>query len=149
MNHDSYPPDYTRDILREVKAFALVGASANPARPSHGVMKFLLNKGYTVVPVNPGLAGQELLGQKVYASLKDIPQPIDIVDVFRNSEAALAVTEEALKLSPLPQVIWMQLDVRNNEAARLAEAKGVKVVMDRCPAIEFARFGADFSIGKS
>jgi uncharacterized protein len=149
MNHDSYPPDYTRNVLRDVKTVALVGASANPARPSHGVMKFLINKGYVVVPVNPGLAGQELLGQKVYASLKDITQKIDMVDVFRNSEAALAVTLEALELSPLPDVIWMQLDVRHDEAAQLAEAKGVKVVMNRCPAIEFARFGSDFGIGKS
>jgi uncharacterized protein len=149
MNHDNYPLDYTRDILRDVKTVALVGASANPARPSHGVMKFLINKGYVVVPVNPGLAEQSLLGQRVYASLKDIPQPIDMVDVFRNSEAALLVTQEALALTPLPQVIWMQLDVRHDEAAHLAEAKGVKVVMNRCPAIEFARFGADFSIGKS
>jgi uncharacterized protein len=149
MNHDSYPPDYTRNILRDMKTVALVGASANPARPSHGVMKFLINKGYVVVPVNPGLGGQELLGQKVYASLKEIPQKIDMVDVFRNSEAALAVTLEALELSPLPDVIWMQLDVRHDEAAQLAEAKGVKVVMNRCPAIEFARFGSDFGIGKS
>jgi uncharacterized protein len=149
MNHDSYPADYTRNVLRDVKTVALVGASANPARPSHGVMKFLINKGYVVVPVNPGLAGQVMLGQKVYASLKDITQKIDMVDVFRNSEAALAVTLEALELSPLPDVIWMQLDVRHDEAAQLAEAKGVKVVMNRCPAIEFARFGSDFGIGKS
>jgi uncharacterized protein len=149
MNHDSYSADYTRSILRDVKTVALVGASANPTRPSHGVMKFLISKGYRVLPVNPGLAGQELLGQRVYASLKDIPHPIDMVDVFRNSEAALGVSQEALALSPLPKVIWMQLDVRNDEAARLAEAQGLKVVMNRCPAIEFATFGADFSIGKS
>jgi uncharacterized protein len=149
MDHDHYPQDYTRDILREVRTIALVGASANAARPSYGVMKFLIDKGYTVIPVNPGLAGQELLGQKVYASLKDIPQAIDMVDVFRNSDAALALTHDVLELSPVPKVIWMQLDVRSEEAARLAEAKGVRVVMNRCPAIEFARFGTEFSIGKS
>jgi uncharacterized protein len=145
MNHDSYSPDYIRSILRDVKTIALVGASANSVRPSYLVMKYMIDKGYTVFPVNPGLAGQELLGQKVYASLKDIPQPIDMVDVFRNSEAALAVTQEALALSPLPKVIWMQLSVRNDEAAKLAEARGVRVVMDRCPKMEFGKLSGEWA----
>ncbi len=119
---------------------ALVGASANAARPSYGVMNFLIDKGYTVYPVNPGLAGQQLLGQTVYASLADIPVAIDMVDVFRNSEAALEVTKEALALPSKPKVIWMQLAVRNDEAALIAESMGVQMVMNRCPKIEYDKF---------
>ena len=117
MNHDTYSPDYIRAILQSVKTIALVGASSNAVRPSYFVMKYLLDKGYEVIPVNPGLAGQELLGQTVYGTLKDIPEPIDMVDIFRNSEAAGPITDEALALDPLPKVIWMQLSVRNDEAA--------------------------------
>ncbi len=145
MNHDNYSSEYIRTILREVKTIALVGASANNVRPSYLVMKYLIDKGYTVFPVNPGLAGQELLGQRVFASLNDIPQPIDMVDVFRNAEAAMSVTQEALKLSPLPKVIWLQLGVRNDEAAKLAEAHGVKVVMDRCPKMEFGKLSGEWT----
>ncbi len=124
MNHDSYAPDYIRGILQSVKTIALVGASANEVRPSYFVMKYLLDKGYDVIPVNPGLAGQTLLGQTVYATLKDIPRPVDMVDIFRNSEAAGPITDEALSLSPRPKVIWMQLSVRNDDAASRAEAAG-------------------------
>ena len=112
MNHDSYSPDYIRNILQSVKTIALVGASANEVRPSYFVMKYLIDKGYEVIPVNPGLAGQQLLGQTVYATLKDIPKPIDMVDIFRNSEAAGPITDEALALEPKPKVIWMQLSVQ-------------------------------------
>ncbi len=136
MNHDSYDQAYIQEILRSVKIIALVGASDKEARPSHGVMKFLLGKGYQVVPVNPRLAGQKLLGQKVYAALEDIPDTIDMVDIFRNSDAAGGITDEALALDLKPKVIWMQLAVRNDEAATRAEAAGIKVVMNRCPAIE-------------
>ena len=136
MNHDSYPPHYTTDILKSVKVIALVGASQNAARPSYGVMKFLISKGYTVIPVNPGLAGQDILGQRVYATLADVPQPIDMIDIFRNSEAAGGVVLEALALQTLPRIIWMQLEVRHDEAARKAEMAGLQVVMNRCPAIE-------------
>lgn len=136
MNHDSYPPHYTTDILKSVKVIALVGASQNAARPSYGVMKFLISQGYTVIPVNPGLAGQDILGQRVYATLADVPQPIDMIDIFRNSEAAGGVVLEALALQTLPRIIWMQLEVRHDEAARKAEMAGLKVVMNRCPAIE-------------
>ena len=136
MNHDSYDPAYIRGILQSVKIIAMVGASDKTVRPSHGVMKFLLGQGYEVIPVNPRLAGQRLLGQKVYAALKDIPVPTDMIDVFRNSQAAGGVVDEALALDLKPKVIWMQLSVRDVKAAARAEALGIKVVMNRCPAIE-------------
>lgn len=145
MNHDSYSTDYIRDILQSVKTIALVGASANELRPSYFVMKYLIDKGYEVIPVNPGLAGQQILGQRVYASLKDVPKPVDMVDVFRNSEAAGPVTDEALALEPRPSVIWMQLSVRNDEAAARAEAQGVKVVMNRCPKMEYGKLSGEWA----
>lgn len=145
MDHDNYSPDYIRDILREVRTIALVGASSNEVRPSYFVLKYLLDKGYDVTPINPGLSGQEILGRKVYATLKDIPYPVDMIDIFRNSEAAGAVTDEALTLSPLPKVIWMQLGVRNDEAARRAEAKGLKVVMNRCPKMEYGKLSGEWA----
>ena len=145
MNHDSYVPDYIRGILQSVKNIALVGASANEVRPSYFVMKYLLDKGYDVIPFNPGLAGQTLLGQTVYATLKDIPRPVDMVDIFRNSEAAGPITDEALSLSPRPKVIWMQLSVRNDDAASRAEAEGVQVVMDRCPKMEYGKLSGEWA----
>ena len=135
LNHDNYPKDYTTDILKQVKIIALVGASANSARPSFGVMQFLLRKGYEVIPVNPGLAGQKILDQQVYATLTEIPRAVDMVDIFRNSEAVAGVVDEALQLGEKPKVIWMQLDVRNDAAAAKAEAAGLQVVMNRCPAV--------------
>ena len=145
MNHESYSPDYIRGILQSVKTVALVGASNNEVRPSFFVMKYLLDKGYDVIPVNPGLAGKEILGRTVYASLKDIPQPIDMVDIFRNSEAAGPITGEALTLDPKPKVIWMQLSVRNDEAASRAEAAGLKVVMNRCPKMEYGKLSGEWA----
>ena len=144
MNHDSYAPDYIRDILQSVKTIALVGASANSVRPSYFVMKYLQDKGYRVIPVNPGLAGQDLLGEKVYASLADIPVTIDMVDVFRNSEAAMAVTDDVLALTDLPKVLWMQLSVRNDAAAVKAEAAGLRVVMNRCPKMEYGKLSGEW-----
>ncbi|MGE0006548.1 MAG: CoA-binding protein [Parvibaculaceae bacterium] len=145
MNHDSYPPDYIRDILRGTRTIALVGVSGNDMRPSYFVLKYLLEKGYDVTPVNPGLAGREILGRRVHARLADIAQDIDMVDIFRNSQAAGAVTDEALTLAPLPKVIWMQLGVRNDEAAKRAEAKGVKVVMNRCPKMEYGKLSGEWA----
>ncbi len=139
MNHDDYPDAYIRSILDEVKTIAVVGASANRVRPSYFVLTYLLSKGYDAIPVNPGRAGKPIAGAMTYASMADIDRPIDMVDIFRNSEAAAGVVHEALELDPLPKVIWMQLGVRNDEAAALAEAAGVRVVMDRCPKIEYAR----------
>jgi hypothetical protein len=137
MNHDNYSDTYIRAILHEAKNFAVVGASANTVRPSFFVVKYLAAKGYRVFPVNPGHAGGQIGGQRVYAALKDIPEPVDVVDIFRNSEAAYGVTEEAIAIGA--KVVWMQLGVRNDEAAALAEAAGLKVVMNRCPKIEYAR----------
>ena len=142
MNHDSYPDYYIADILRSTRLIALVGASPNSERPSHRVMAFLLRKGYRVIPVNPGQAGKEILGQPVVGRLADILEPIDMVDVFRAADALPSVVEEVLALSPLPKVIWGQLSVRHDAAAATAEAAGVKVVMDRCPAIEYPRLVA-------
>ena len=143
MNHDSYPDDYIRGILTNVKRIAMVGASANTARPSFFVLKYLSERGFTMLPINPGLAGGAILGLEVYASLAEAPGPIDMVDIFRNSDAAGAVVDEALALDPLPRVIWMQLGVRNDAAAARAEAKGVKVVMNRCPKIEYGRLSGE------
>lgn len=132
----TYDHAHIQTILSSVKTIALVGASQNTTRPSYSVMKFLLSKGYAVIPVNPGLAGQMLLEQMVYATLADVPLHIDMVDIFRNSEAAGLVVDEALVLPNKPTVIWMQLGVHHEAAAAKAEAAGLKVVMDRCPAIE-------------
>ena len=145
MNHDSYSPDYIRDILQTVKTIALVGASANEVRPSYFVMKYLLDKGYEVIPVNPGLVGQKILGQTVYAKLAEIPKPVDMVDVFRNSEAAGPITDEALALATPPKVIWMQLSVRNDQAAARAEAQGLRVVMNRCPKMEYGKLSGEWA----
>ena len=145
FNHDSYDPAYIRGILDSVKTVAIVGASANEVRPSFFVTKYMIDKGYTVYPLNPGIAGQEILGRPVYASLADAPEPIDMVDIFRNSEAAAGVVDEALALDPLPKVIWMQLTVRHDEAAAKAEAAGIKVVMNRCPKIEYGKLSGEWN----
>ena len=144
MTHDDYPAEYIRGILQTVKTIALVGASNNMVRPSYFVLKYLIDKGYEVIPVNPGLAGQEIGGQRVYGTLKDIPKPVDMVDIFRNSEAAGKITAEALALEPRPKVIWMQLTVRNDEAAAQAEAAGLKVVMNRCPKMEYGKLSGEW-----
>jgi hypothetical protein len=112
-------------------------------RPSYFAFKYLLERGYRMIPVNPGQVGGDILGQPVYAKLADIPEPIDMVDVFRAPQFALAIVAEVLALEPRPQVIWMQLGIRNDEAARLAEANGLKVVMDRCPKIEYGRLSSE------
>ena len=139
MNHEFYSDDYLRDVLTGEGLIALVGLSNNPERDSHRVFLDLLRRGYRAVGINPGIAGRDIGGAPVYAHLVDVPAPIAIVDVFRNSEAAGAVIDEALALPILPRAIWLQLGVRNNEAAARAEPRGVKVVMDRCIKIEIAR----------
>ncbi|WP_394689874.1 CoA-binding protein [Hoeflea sp.] len=143
MNHETYDNAYISGILQSVKSIAVVGASANDVRPSYFVMKYMLDKGYRVVPVNPGQAGKEILGQLTYARLGDIPEPVDMVDIFRASDAVPAIVEETLSLNPLPKAIWMQLTVRHDEAAAQAEAAGLKVVMNRCPKIEYARLSGE------
>lgn len=139
MKHDRYEDSYLADILRSVKTIALVGASPNAARPSFGVMRFLLSRGYRVIPVNPGQAGKEILGQRVFGRLADIPEPVDMIDVFRAPEYLSAVVDEAAAMQPRPRVVWGQLGVRDDAAAEKAEAAGMKMVMDRCPAIEYPR----------
>ena len=145
MNHESYDDEYIAGILRSVRTVAMIGASANNNRPSYFAMKYMLGKGYGVHPVNPGLAGQQLLGREVYGTLTDVPAPVDMVDVFRNSEAALETTREAIGLKDALglKVIWMQLGVRNDVAAVEAEAAGFKVVMNRCPKIEYGRLSGE------
>jgi uncharacterized protein len=145
MNHDSYPDSYIRGILNTVKTIAMVGASEKENRPSYFAFKYLLERGYHMIPVNPGHDGHEMLGQRIYAKLADIPEPIDMVDIFRASQYALPVVQGALALNPRPQVIWMQLSVRNDEAAALAEANGMKVVMNRCPKIEYGRLSSEIA----
>ncbi len=147
MNHDGYSDDYIADILREARVFAFVGASANSSRPSYFAMKYLLGKGYTIHPVNPGLAGQTILGQQVYAAIPDVPAPVDVIDIFRNSEAALEVTREAIAQKDRLglKVLWMQLGVRNDAAAAEAEAAGLTVVMNRCPKIEYGRLSGEIA----
>jgi predicted CoA-binding protein len=144
MNHDDYPDAYLRDILTTVRTIAVVGASPRPHRPSHGVMRFLQRHGYRAIPVNPlaigpFAAGGEILGERVYASLAEIGEEVDMVDIFRRSELAGAAVDAAIAIGAA--VVWMQLDVRDDAAASRAEAQGLKVVMNRCPAIEIPRLG--------
>jgi uncharacterized protein len=143
MNHDQYDDSYISGILHAVRTIAVVGSSANETRPSHFVTKYLIDKGYVVYPINPGRAGKELLGRPVHAGLHEIPEPVDMVDIFRSAGAASSVVDEALNIRPLPKVIWMQLGVRRDDAALRAEAEGVKVVMNRCPKIEYARLSGE------
>ena len=143
MNHDNYDDSYIRGILNTVKTIAMVGASAKDNRPSYFAFKYLMERGYNMIPINPGLAGKQLLGRRIYGRLAEVPEPIDMVDIFRASKYALPVVQEALTLNPKPRVIWMQLTVRNDEAAALAEANGMKVVMNRCPKIEYGRLSSE------
>lgn len=144
-DHDSYSDERITAILSEARVFAFVGASANASRPSYFAMKYLLGKGYTVIPVNPGLAGQQLLGQTAYGSLGDLPGPVDVIDIFRNSQAALEITRDAIELKDklALKTIWMQLGVRNDQAAAEAEGAGLQVVMNRCPKIEYGRLSGE------
>jgi uncharacterized protein len=139
MDHETYPDPFLSDILTSVRTIAVVGASPRDERPSHGVMAYLQRRGYRTIPVNPNAAGAKILGETVYAKLADVPEPIDMVDVFRRTEAAGGVVDEAVAINA--KVVWMQLGVRDAAAASRAEARGLKVVMNRCPAIEIPRLG--------
>jgi len=145
MNHDAYDDAYISGILNSMRTIAIVGASANEVRPSFFVLKYMLAKGFDVYPVNPGQAGKEILGTKFYARLADIPAPIDMVDIFRASGAVPGVVDEVMQLDPLPKVVWMQLTVRHDGAAARAEAAGLKVVMNRCPKIEYGRLSGEIA----
>jgi predicted CoA-binding protein len=134
-----YSDALLRRVLSECKVIAVVGASPKPSRPSHGVMRFLLASGYRVIPVNPGQAGETILDQPCYATLADIPEPVDMIDIFREASAVPGIVEAALALAPRPKAIWMQLAIRDDAAAARAEAAGLTVIMDRCPAIEIPR----------
>jgi len=139
--NEQYADDLLRQIFRSVKTIAMVGASANPARASNGVMRFLQSRGYRVIPVNPGQAGKTLLGERIYARLADIPDKIDMVDVFRNQAALAITTDEGIAAGA--KAIWMQLGLIDQAAAARAEAAGLTVIMNRCPAIEIPRlFGS-------
>jgi len=134
-----YSDDFLRDILQRTKVIAVVGISANETRPSHAVARYLQQKGFRIIPVNPGLAGQKLLGETVYADLKSVPDAVDMVDIFRKSEAVPAIVDEALARWPDLQTIWMQIGVEHAQAAEIARARGVDVVQNRCPKIDYHR----------
>jgi len=139
MDHECYPDTYLRGILESVRTIALVGASPRRERPSHRVMAYLQRRGYRAIPVNPNATGSTINGEKVYASLAEVLEPVDMVDVFRRTEAAGGVADEAIAIGA--RVVWMQLGVRDDAAAARAEMAGLKVVMNRCPAIEIPRLG--------
>ena len=143
MDHESYSDAYIRDILHSGKVVAMVGASANWNRPSYFAMKYMQEKGYRVIPVNPkeAAAGTVILGEPAVASLDDIDVPVDMVDCFRNSEAIPPIADDAIRIGA--KVLWLQLGVRNDAAAAKAEAAGLKVVMNRCPKIEYGRLSGE------
>ena len=143
MNHDDYDDKYIIEVLRDAKTVAMVGASANWNRPSFFAMKYMQQKGFRVIPVNPGVAGTEILGEMTVARLDEIEDPIDMVDIFRNSEAAGQITDDAIKAGA--KIVWMQLGVRNDEAAKRAEDAGLRVVMNRCPKIEYRHLYGELS----
>ncbi len=143
MKHDDYNDKYIIDVLKDTKTVAMVGASANWNRPSFFAMKYMQQKGFRIIPVNPGVAGQAILGETVMADLDEIDEPIDMVDIFRNSEAAGSITDDAIKVGA--KIVWMQLGVRNDDAAKRAEDAGLRVVMNRCPKIEYARLYGELS----
>jgi predicted CoA-binding protein len=141
MDHDQYSDDYIKGILDDTRVIAMVGASANQSRPSYFAMKYLQAKRYRVIPVNPGQAGKKILGETVYATLDDIPENIDMVDCFRSADAIPPLAKDAVRLGA--KVLWMQLGIFNDEATKIAEDAGLKVVMDRCPKIEYGRLSGE------
>ena len=145
MNHDTYDDNYIRGILNSVKSIAMVGASPVEVRPSYFAFKYLVQRGYDMIPVNPGHVGKSLLGRPFVASLSEIGRPLDMIDIFRSSAHIMPIVEEALTLTPPPKVIWMQLGARDDAAAVKAEAVGMRVVMNRCPKIEYGRLSSEIS----
>ncbi len=145
MSHDTYTDEFLKDTLSRVRTIAVVGASANWNRPSFFVMKYLQAKGFRIIPVNPKEAGSTILGERVYASLAEIPHPVDMVEIFRSSEEAGPITDEAARLGA--KVVWMQIGVRNDAAAKRAEDAGLTVIMNRCPKIEYSRLYGELSWG--
>lgn len=145
MTH--YSDAHLKDILTRTKSVAVVGVSMNPVRPSYYVARYLSLKGFDVIPVNPGHAGQTAFGKAVVASLRDIDRPVDMVDIFRRSEAVPPIVEEALEVCPNLSTIWMQIGVQNAAAAEMAEARGVTVIQDRCPKIEYQRLFGELRMG--
>ena len=139
MNHDNYSDTYLRELLSSARTIAVVGISPKPIRPSHSVAAYLKGVGYRIIPINPGHAGGRILGEPVFARLADVPEPIDMVDIFRRTEALAGVVDEIITLEPRPRVAWMQLGLRDDAAAARAEAAGIAVVMDRCSRIEHGR----------
>ena len=145
QDHLSLSDEFLKTILKEVHTIVLIGASHKVERPSNYVMTYLLEKGYEVIPVNPGLAGQKIAGQTVLGALSEIDKPIDMVDIFRSSDAVPAIIDEALALTKKPKVIWMQIGVEHKGAAARAEAERIKVIMNRCPKIEYERLGLELA----
>ena len=143
----TYSDAFLRDILKRTKTVAVVGVSTNPVRPSYYVARYLSLKGFTVIPVNPGHAGKTLFGSQIVGALSDITAPVDMVDIFRRSEAVPPIVDEALDVLPDLQTIWMQIGVQHAEAASQAEARGMDVVMNRCPKIEYQRLFGELRMG--
>jgi predicted CoA-binding protein len=145
MNHETYDNAYISAILSDTKSAAVLGASANIVRPSWFVTKYLIDKGYDVYPVNPGQAGNLIAGKMTFASLAELPQPVDLIDIFRASNAIPGITDEIFALPWRPKVVWMQLTVRDDASAERLEAEGIHVVMNRCPKIEYGRLSGEIS----
>ena len=137
IDHDSYPNSFIFDILNNVRSIAMVGASPKWNRPSNFAMKYLIRKGYSVIPVNPNSNEKEILGKTVFPNLKSIPEPIDMVDMFRPAKEAIDLVNDSIEIGA--KIFWMQLDIINKDAAKKAEEAGLKVIMNRCPKIEYAR----------
>ena len=142
-SHDSYDEALIGDVLSEVKTIAVLGASANPVRPSFFVVKYMIDKGYDVWPVNPGQAGKPICGAMTYSGLPDLPATPDMIDIFRAPDAIPAITDEILTMAPLPKIVWTQLGIRHDESAARLEAAGIRVIMNRCPKIEYARLSGE------